>query len=216
MTEPTGRHCDYFNRGAWIRWRHRHGDWKDARDTEQGQVPFAKASVRATDNGRIVTWDVTTLVQGWLTGKYVNAGLLAAGAVEQRGGVATFHSREAAAIETRRRLNVVLVDGTTRHLSPTADTTLDCSTVYGLGRRSTISAGTGRRLLMQFDLSKLQGVRVSKATLELTTTNKQFGDTTVDLFRLAPHLSNESTDEKPQPGLAAKYFATDGSSTTPT
>lgn len=203
---PDGATCDYFNRGAWIRWRHRHGDWKDARDTEQGDVPFAEASVRAADNGRIVTWDVTTLVQGWLTGKYINAGLLATGAVEQRGGVATFHSREAAAIETHPSLNVVLVDGTTRHLSPTADTTLDCSTVYGLGLRSTISAGTGRRLLMQFDLSKLQGVRVSKATLELTTTNKQFGDTTVDLFRLAPHLSNESTDEKPQPGLAAKYF----------
>ena len=200
-----GATCDYFNRGAWIRWRHRHGDWKDARDTEQGDVPFAEASVRPADNGRIVTWDVTTLVQGWLTGKYI----IATGYGQVRARRWTFHSREAAAIETRPSLNVVLVDGTTRHLSPTADTTLDCSTVYGLGRRSTISAGTGRRLLMQFDLSKLQGVRVSKATLELTTTNKQFGDTTVDLFRLAPHLSNESLTKGPKPGWRESRATTD-------
>ena len=212
LAQPTqlydgadGATCEYFNRGARIRWRHRLGDWKDARGTEQGDVPFAEATVSAADKGRIVTWDVTTLVQDWLTGKYINAGLLATRAGGQRGGVAVFHSREAAGIGSQPRLTLVLTDGATRYLSPSADATLDCSTVYSLGSRDTISASADRRLLMQFDLTKFEGARVSKATLELVTTGKQFGNTTVGLFRLAPQLSNESLDEKPQRGLAADY-----------
>ncbi len=90
-----GATCEYFNRGAQIRWRHRLGDWKDARGTEQGDIPFARASVGANDSGRSISWDVTTLVQGWLAGRYVNAGLLATTAKGQQ-GTATFHSREAA------------------------------------------------------------------------------------------------------------------------
>ena len=103
------------------------------------------------------------------------------------------------------RLTMVLRDGTTRHLSPIADTTLDCSTATSLGSRDTISASADRRLLMQFDLTKLEGVGVSKATLELVTTDKQFGDTAIDVFRLAPHVANEAIDDKPELGLAAKY-----------
>jgi hypothetical protein len=200
-----GATCDYFNRGAQIRWRYRLGDWKDAQGTERGEVPFAEASVGPTDRGRVVTWDVTALVQGWLMGKYLNSGLLAAAAKGRRAGVAVFHSREAAGVDSHPRLILVLPDGTTQHLSPSADTTLDCSTVYSLGSKDTISASADRRLLMQFDLTKLEGVRVSKATLELVTTDKQYGDTVIDLFRVAPHLSTESTDEKPQLGLAARY-----------
>jgi hypothetical protein len=116
-----------------------------------------------------------------------------------------FHSREVADAELRPRLVLVLQDGTTRRLSPGADTTLDCSTVYSLGSKDTISASADRRLLMRFDLAKLEGVPISKATLELVTTDKQFGDTALDLFRVDPHLSNESIETEPQPGLAAKY-----------
>ena len=133
-----GATCDYFNRGAQIRWRHRLGDWKDAQGAEQGDASFARAAVSAADKARIVTFDITALVQGWLTGKYVNAGLVARGA-GQSGGVAVFHSREAAGADSRPRLVLALQDGTTLRLSPSADTTLDCSTVTSLGSKDTIS-----------------------------------------------------------------------------
>jgi len=200
-----GATCDYFNRGAQIHWRHRLGDWKDAQGAEQGDASFAHAAVSAADKGRVVTWNVTALVQGWLTGKYINAGLVATSRGAQRGGVAVFHSREAAGADSRPRLVLALQDGTTLRLSPSADTTLDCSTAYSLGLKDTISVGTDRVLLMQFDLAKLEGVRVSTATLELVTTDKQFGDNAVAIYRLAPHLPNKSKDTKPQLGLAAKY-----------
>ena len=42
-----GATCDYFNRGAQIRWRHRLGDWKDAQGAEQSDASFARAAVSA-------------------------------------------------------------------------------------------------------------------------------------------------------------------------
>lgn len=195
-----GATCDYFNRGAQIRWRHRLGDWKDARGEEQGSVPFATATVRARDRDGRVAWDVTALVQDWLAGKYVNAGLIAR---VVRGGVVTFHSREAATAEWRPRLRLELSDDTVQDLLPSADSTLDCSTAYSTGSRPTISAGPDRRIAMQFDLAKLADARVSRATLELTTAVRR--DATIELFGLEPPLAFTSPGARPELGIAARY-----------
>jgi hypothetical protein len=58
-----GATCDYFNQGARVKWRHRQGDWSDARDAAQGDQPYAEILVRATDRDRSVGFDVTRLVQ---------------------------------------------------------------------------------------------------------------------------------------------------------
>jgi hypothetical protein len=59
-------------------------------------------------------------------------------------------------------------------------------------------------LLMQFDLTALQGNSITKANLALMTTERQFGDTTLGVFRLDPPGTSAAT-EKPKLGLAAAY-----------
>ena len=200
-----GATCDYFNFGAQISWRHKQGDWRDAADKAQGESPFAQTLVRSSDTGRVVKWNVTSLVHGWLAGPYPNAGMLIAGVRDQPLGTAVFHSREAADPAVRPSLVIESQDGFTRRLAPFADTTLACSTVYSIGSQETLTVGANRTLLMQFDLSALKGVRVAKATLELTTTDHQYGDTMLGVFRLDPPVADPALKEQPRLGLAALY-----------
>ena len=200
-----GATCEYFNLGARIAWRQKQGDWRDASGTAQGSVPYSQVLVRSSDTGRIVKWNVTSLVQGWLTGAIPNAGVLISGVRDQPPGTAVFHSREAVNPALRPSLVIELQDSVTRRLTPIADTTLDCSTVTSIGSQDTTTAGADRRLLIQFDLDALKGTRVSKATLELATTDRQYGDTMLGVFRLDPPFQDPTLEEKPRFGLAARY-----------
>ena len=200
-----GATCDYFNLGARIAWRHKQGDWRDALGSEQGNVSFAQTLVRSGDTNRAVRWNVTSLVQGWLVGAYPNAGMLIAGV---RGPARGPPCSTAAKRRTRsfaRRLVIELPDRTTRRLVPIADTTLACSTVYSIGSQDTLTAGDDRKLLIQFDLDALKGSRIAKATLEMTTTDHQYGDTMLGVFRLDPPIADPKLEEKPRYGLAALY-----------
>ncbi|MEP6997742.1 MAG: polysaccharide lyase [Betaproteobacteria bacterium] len=200
-----GATCDYFNLGAHLQWRHRQGDWKDAGDTAQGERPFAQALVNASDTNRVVTWDVTRLVQGWLAGKYANGGIVIARVKGQPAEAALFHSREAAIIGARPRLVLTLQNGAVQRVPPLADTTLDCTTFTSLGTRPTLTAGAAHNVTMQFDLSAFNAARVDAATLELVTTEKQYGNTALGVFRMDPPLSEPTAGDKPIPGLAARY-----------
>jgi hypothetical protein len=123
---------------------------------------------------------------------------------ERNAGVAVFHSRESPLEGARPRLKVLLRDQTIRALVPVADTTLDCSTYRSIGEQSTISAAVDRMLLIGFDLASLRDLAIAKATLELTTTERQYGDTTLGVFRLDPPGSPLSP-AAPRAGLAAAY-----------
>jgi hypothetical protein len=205
-----GATCDYFNMGARLPWRHRRGDWKDAADAAQGVVPFAQALVHASDINRTVKWEVTGLVHGWLEGKYPNHGILISSVKGQPAEAALFYSRKAADTGARPRLVLALKSGGTQRLAPRADTTLDCTTFTSLGARQTLTAGAAQSALMQFDLSAFNAGQVTEATLELVTTDKQYGTTALGVYRIDPPLSGSAAADRPVPGLAARYARDQG------
>jgi hypothetical protein len=199
---PDGATCKYFNAGAWIPWRHPLGDWRDARGEAQGEIPFAKAVIEAGPGPRVIEWDVTDLVRGWAAGTYPNSGLLLAPVEGTR--PVTFSSRESAESQPRPRLTIRLADSAQpRIFFPTADTWLDCSTSYSLGTRSELRVGGGGRTAIQFDLSALDGQRITQATLVLTTLPIPLSAVTIGVFRLDPPVS--ATVRGPHSGIAAGY-----------
>ena len=77
--KDDGATRDYYNRAGLLAWKHRLGDWRDARDAEQGDAPYATATVRDEDATRALDWDVTALVREWVAGKHPNQGMLLRG-----------------------------------------------------------------------------------------------------------------------------------------
>jgi hypothetical protein len=120
-------------------------------------------------------------------------------------GVAVFHSREAKESRLRPALVLSLAGGATQRLAPVADATLDCSTAYSIGSRSTIAAGPEQRAVLQFDLAALKGMNVTRAMLEMVTSDRQYGDTHVGAYRLDPPLPESIVAAASRNGLAARY-----------
>lgn len=199
-----GATCVYFNRGARIPWRHALGDWSDADGHAQGSKPFSTAVARAGIGKLVVGWDVTALVSGWLSGRYPNTGLLLASTDADPLGTAAFSSREAVAAPLRPRLTIhVAGEAEPRTLVPVADASLDCSTRRSLGDAQELRVGAGVHAVMQFDLSSLEGRRISNAVLELVTAGRHSSATTIGVFRLDPPMPAPEAD--PVPGLSRRY-----------
>jgi hypothetical protein len=198
-----GASCDYFNAAAGQHWRHRQGDWVDAQGKEQGATPFARSVVKALNTSRPVEWDVTPLVQAWYSGAMPNQGFLLRTVPGTAAAVAVFLSREAESEIGRPALALTYADGKRERVVATADTVLDCSTYKGLGQMQTFGIGSDRNALVYFDLPALGARQLTKATLQLTTTDRQYGDAEVGIYRLQPPVSAGAA--KPEFGLAAKY-----------
>jgi hypothetical protein len=199
-----GATCDYHNRGGLVSWRHRQGDWRDAAGAAQGNEPYASANAQPSDDGRAIRFDVTTLVREWMQDRLPNDGFLIRG--QSSGGTVAilFHSREVPDESLRPQLVITLADRTER-LRPVADTTLDCTTYQSLGTLPTLTADRIRRLLVQFDLARLQGGEIESASLELTA-SKTYGNVALGVFAVQAPLSATATGKGPEtPGLAARY-----------
>ncbi len=203
-----GATCDYFNIGAGQRWRHRQGDWIDAQGKEQGPAPFAQSLVRSLNKTQTVEWDLTNLVHAWNSRALPNQGILLHSVAGGQGGTVEFNSREAVTSTAQPVLTLTYSDGTHDQIPATADTVLDCSTYKGLGQTSTFSVGSDRNALLLFELPSLGSRKVTKAILQLTTTDRQYGDTTVGVYGLQPPVSEGTS--KGQVGLAAAYPGDEG------
>ena len=57
----NGASRDCYNLAAQLEWRHKLGDWRDAKNAEQGSEPFAVAIVNPEYKGKMVEWDVQRL-----------------------------------------------------------------------------------------------------------------------------------------------------------
>ena len=196
---PDGATCRYFNAGARIAWRHPAGDWLDAGGREQGDRPFAAARLDRTGAGEIVQLDVTTLVRQWSKDVAATGALL----VGSTGSAAAFASRESTDGAWRPRLRIAYDDRSpTISLLPTADTSLDCSTVSSLGNRPTLGVGDGKHVAMQFDLDAISGRSIGRATLEFIQVHRD-GAAAVGVYSLdVPIASARAPDFE---GISARF-----------
>lgn len=206
----NGATRDYYNRAGSLRWTNFMGDWRDAENAAQGDVPFVMADVADAIDG-FVEWDVTALVDQWLKGKHQNQGFFLR-AVGGRGTV-SFCSRQHKQADHRPQLVLVGANATAK-LDAVADTTLNSSTYkcQGQGERLGVSANPTHALL-RFDLPKAKQLgEISKVTLRLHVDRKN-GSPTIGVFRCAQ--GHDEPASPPQPGLAAKYPGDQGIESNP-
>jgi hypothetical protein len=133
----SGVSCYKFNGAAAISWKRKGGDWIDKNGTMWGGIPFATAR-----------YAPQTLVNVTGVGNELFLRL--------NYGV-RFGSRESG---TPPKLHLTLSDGSTRTLRPTADSSIDCSTVTPLGTGLIL----GRDSVIRFPALP----KHTKAVLELT------------------------------------------------
>ena len=199
QSADDGATRDYYNRAALLPWRNENGDWADASGVEQGTSAFALTSITDDNTPAWQTWDVTSLVVGWVAGTWKNKGLV----IVSPPGPFVFASKENPAIEQRPEL-VVITDGGTETLSPAADTYVDSSTYQGMGDAEMLRVGDGTNTLLRFDLSGLAGQAITSATLRLYKLEDYGGgNTDVSVYRSSHGLDRELTP--PVLGIAADY-----------
>jgi hypothetical protein len=194
---------DYYNRAGKLEWENYLGDWRDANDTPQGDLPYASAEIQDTNTPRYVEWDVRALVQEWVDGTHPNQGFFIH-AISGAGPI-NFRSREFADAAQHPQL-VVGVGGGDETLAPLADTYLEPSTYRSMGDAQTLSLRlNGSNILLRFDLSAIAaGAQITTALLRLYT-HTQYGNTTLKAGIFRCSQGEQVTSAAPIAGLAADY-----------
>lgn len=196
-----GANHTYYNRGGQLPWRNREGDWRDADGTQQGNKPFAVASIIVKKDAQAVEWDVTGLVRDWAAGKLPSKGFLLRNL--KGSGNHRFHSREADDADSRPRLMLVL-NGKPRTFEAVADTHLVRSTYRSQGNNKELVVEGTLPALVRFDLGALKKTdAIDKATLHLVAVKQYGGAGEVGVF--ACDQGDEVKPMDPILGVAARY-----------
>ncbi|MHC4957286.1 MAG: DNRLRE domain-containing protein [Planctomycetota bacterium] len=196
MDEDDGATRDYYNRIVKLAWKNELGDWADRDDVEQGANPYATASAPDDGDEGVVEWDVTELVQRWVSGDFPNRGFY----IKGRSGSFRFHSRESADAAKHAKL---VVDGVEQPLL--ADTFLSQSTFQGFGDDVKLIVSDDNPTLLRFDLSGIAGgTTILEAKLTLVSF-EEHGDFEADIHRCSQ--SHEEPDDGPLYGVSQGYPA---------
>lgn len=196
-----GANREYYNAGAVLPWKHFMGDWRDANDVEQGDVPYAVTKVVDDDTRKPVRWDVSNLVKEWADGKHPNQGMFLR--ITDGRGPIVFASRESSDITLRPQLELTGDAGMLR-LDSVADSYLTKSTYRSQGQaEQLIVSAAPDHVLVRFNLEQAASLgAISKASLILQTT-KQFGSSSMGVFRC--RQGHDEPAVVPAAGIAARY-----------
>jgi len=203
LWSEDGANARFYNAPAGLPWRRKNGDWRDADNKAQGKKPYAQKMIADLDKVRAETWDVTALVNEWLSGRRPNRGIMLR-KLSGGKGVAVFQSRESKAKGKRPKLIVELAGGGKKTLNAAADTYTAASSRKVLGKSKQLKVGNKVPTYIRFNLGQLKGAKsVTRATLRLFTTKKQFGKANVGVFRA--DSGQIVRRQKTELGIAAKY-----------
>ena len=178
-----GATCEYFNRDAQLKWKHRQGDWVDAAGALRGTVPFAVTRVDPGSNH--ASWDSTALVHAVVsesTGKQLT--ILLKPLDDTSVSRAYFASREAADARVHPHLLITDSDGRKHMVSPLADTMLQCSTARSLGASERLTVAGNSYAVLQFDLERFATMKVSRAEIEMTAVDSVDGSASIGIYKL--------------------------------
>lgn len=197
-----GATCEYFNRDAQLKWKHRQGDWIDFAGTIRGPVPFATTIVDFGSS--LIVWDITALTRVAIAetaGKQLT--ILLKMLDDASVSRVFFASREAANVRLHPRLLITDSDGRKHIVSPLADTMLQCSTARSLGTSERLTIAANSYALLQFDVERFATMHIARAQIELSTVAIIDGPANIGVFRLdPPHRDARSPDLN---GIAAKH-----------
>lgn len=216
---PGGATCQDFL-GGLLRWQRRGGDWRDARGTPYGSLAVAQA----TPNASVARWNVTALVKAGGAGGG-NQVMFMLRTITGSGYV-HFHSRESRQSAMQPLLILHYADGSPQVQFASADTNIDCSTAYSLGRQDRLLASLNHPVVMAFNLPADFGRRkLDRAELVITPISPPSGEMAIGVFELAaPELPldtvrhglakqyplDQGIDSHPQVVFAARFDDSDG------
>lgn len=186
-TISQGANREYYNSGASFKWQNYLGDWADKNAQPNGSLPYDTVTVQDQDSQQRITLDATQLVQGWLSTEFYNQGFYLRNASN---GKVTFHSRESNDSSQHPTLLIETNMGSYQ-LEAFADTTIKRSTYRCSGHLPELSAIDP--VLLQFDFSAIAANEtVLSADLVLHTTENQYGNATLELYRTSISRKNYS------------------------
>ncbi|MBI2269242.1 MAG: T9SS type A sorting domain-containing protein [Bacteroidetes bacterium] len=173
------------------------GDWMDAKQTPQGTIPYTSTTVSAT--GR-VNFKVDTLVARWLTnglnrGFYLQSKMI---------NTTIFDGRTCSTVANRPKLTIKTEKGT---FNPPCSANANWSTasaVYDTRDKFSVSRDSWFAIV-QFDLSGVQGTKVTSAILTLNCTLLKTAGV-INIMEANPPAYKDGGDGKiPIMGIAQKY-----------
>lgn len=197
---PTGVGCRHYSVGGKLTWQRPLGDWLDRSGELHGEEPYtvANAGQRALSEG--LDLDVTELARQWLDGSRPNTGIMLRALAGQ--GTLQLPSREAEDGDGPL-LELQWEGQPIQRLRPSADVTLDCSTVKGLGQSQRLRISPEHNTLVVFDLPAGPADRLRAARL-LLHPEKLYGKAlTVGAFSTQPPWAEASAVHND--GLAARH-----------
>ncbi len=186
-------------------WNNPGGDWFDKNNVAQGSTPYASVTFKASNlpDNQYYEFDVTELVQEYVSGKYSNTGFFIKARDENNNYIA-FYSSEWSDTNQRPKLTVDLTEQDTQMPTPSADYTSTQTPVYDnrlreasadatLGQNNYIDIGNKKnygsyRDVIWFDLSDYSETdTITNADLELfwyyPSDSTRDEDTIVDIYR---------------------------------
>ncbi|WP_090634078.1 polysaccharide lyase [Nitrosomonas marina] len=190
----------YADGSAKLLWQRQLGDWVDRNGVPYGDAAFSTTLVEDLDTARPVSLDVTTLIKYWIDnpGSYHGAYLK-----EESGHSAIVFDATEAGYPAAPFLAITTTDNEIKTFEVTRDTTLSATTHYSLGHQTQFQVGAHTPALIAFNkrFLELDSARISKASLYLTTTDKQYGTVQIGVYTVAP-LPAASEVER---GIAWEY-----------
>lgn len=193
----------HFAHDAPIMWRNVGGDWADANDTAQGNVPFASAVV--TPSAGWWAWDVFNLVSLWLSGTKRNAGLWLRG---KSSNVAYFNSRFATDPTLRPILRLTSASKGTIDVPCDRAIGINMSTEGSMAGAAILRAQGGyEHAMLWFNLSAYSLPDITAAQLRANGSSN--ANQTVEVYRVV-NPADQSGDHGPAiapqtTGIAANY-----------
>lgn len=164
-------------------WRSPTGHWFDATGERNGTEAFAIARVKPSDQFALIEWDVTSIVRGWEEKHFRNDGLvLRSGSADGR-SITRFWSQSASNQQFRPVLKLMFRDRSKKLLYAVADLSLDCQAPSEASSSQSLTVSRSGPALLLFSLPEAGDQIVSKALLQLTTTEFQFGEAEIGVYR---------------------------------
>ncbi len=175
----------YADTAARLLWRRHLGDWVDRNGTLYGDQAFSTTHIPDLDTARQISLDVTDLVKYWLNtpGSYHGVYLK-----EVSGkGTTVFYASESG-YPHAPFLAIHTVNNEIKTFEGISDTSLSTATHYSMGHQSRFQVNAQTPALLAFgeQFLTLDAADISKARLFLSTTDKQYGDTRIAVFAVAP------------------------------
>lgn len=185
-----------------VQWNNIGGDWADLNGDLQGSVPFASAIVNDAGAGVEfwVSWNVQTLVQGWLARTWRNAGLWLRG---NNTNAAMWRSKWYS--DATKRPYLELTSKTLgRVIVPCGASMWVTQQEMPLSSNPAFqTAGSAMAGMLWFDISPYSAADITAAVLKCLTYD-QYGGQTVNVFRVV-NPADQATIGPQMLGIAAKY-----------